>query len=200
MQKHDISRIEIIKCSFEADQEIAKYCQQHDNSYCYGKDSDFLIFADCPYVEFGELLRHGVMLVAKRVWYRAMLCGYLCNCRCRDPVGSLWSMTVVERSCLRRRFFPGGMIYTLHMSISSFAKSFSVLCPIVSLLRGEDRPGRHTTSSTVRCFIPSCSMPALLLLRPTTVCRYPTMRCPILPQKRWGWMIHCPSTCIGKAY
>ena len=73
------SRIEIRLCASEEDQEIAKYCQRHNTdpyarAYCYGQDSDFLVFANCPYIPFGKLrcipdpLFTRATLLAEQVW------------------------------------------------------------------------------------------------------------------------------------
>jgi hypothetical protein len=53
-------------CDGEADGEIALYVQQHNREhtnelfFAYGRDSDFILMKDCPYIEFGDISRcHG---------------------------------------------------------------------------------------------------------------------------------------------
>eukprot|EP00945_MAST-04E_sp_MAST-4E-sp1_P006459 g6459.t1 len=59
-------QVEQVFCSEEADQEIALACaiESSPGSVVYGKDSDFLLFRDCRYVEFGSFSVEGKSLNA----------------------------------------------------------------------------------------------------------------------------------------
>ena len=70
--------IPTIKAESESDEEIAKICAQKnidgkETHFCYGNDSDFIAFKDCPYIEFGDLsplAGHVKGCQANRVWRR----------------------------------------------------------------------------------------------------------------------------------
>ena len=72
------SGITVFECDEEADQSIAKYCSNLNemddtvSCFCYGKDSDFFAFRDCPYIELGELkVSKRGSVVASHVWRRS---------------------------------------------------------------------------------------------------------------------------------
>lgn len=64
--------VQTIQCEEEADGYIAKAVASFNTDadmaarrfFCYGRDSDFLAFAACPYIELDSLARHGDSLFA----------------------------------------------------------------------------------------------------------------------------------------
>jgi len=50
----------VVECQGEADPEIARYVAEGNSAgsgkfFAYGRDSDFILMKDCPYIEFGEI-------------------------------------------------------------------------------------------------------------------------------------------------
>lgn len=65
--------VEIVQCDSEADQEIAIRCNQNDRTYCYGKDTDFLILRGCRYIPFNSLYVGSSGAVALHLYTRDVL-------------------------------------------------------------------------------------------------------------------------------
>lgn len=74
-------------CDDEADQNIAIACMQlnkannHEYKYfCYANDTDFLIFNNCPYIEFGGICgidKSNLRIIVKKLWLQNDVCKML---------------------------------------------------------------------------------------------------------------------------
>ena len=77
------SDVRVFECMDEADETLARFActlnaentyvdvsEERQRCFCYARDSDFCVFKDCPYIEFGELTISKSGITASHVWRR----------------------------------------------------------------------------------------------------------------------------------
>eukprot|EP01032_Pedospumella_encystans_P009752 gene9752-11458_t len=80
----DLCSVRHLQCTYEADQELALFVQQHNlvstsgaKYFAYALDSDYLVMKDCPYIEFDGIEVDAAGNICADVWSRAELCRVL---------------------------------------------------------------------------------------------------------------------------